>query len=125
MIEKSHFQDFLAESIDVCRPLLYRAVGITGACPRCGRELGKKPRASVLSGARGYCNACKWQGNGREQTILQSTKLTDSQLFFLFTFIQVGAEREAAAQFLGIAPATYDRWRMRLTASDSLPEGAN
>lgn len=122
MIEKSHFQDVLSESNDICRPHLYRAVGITGACPSCGSELGKKPRASVLEGGTGFCNACKWQGNGRKQTILQSSKLSDSQLFFLFAFVKAGADQVAASELLGIAPVTYERWRNRLAEQHGLPE---
>lgn len=108
------FSGFLPEIDDVCRGYLYRLLGVNGNCPRCGAELGKKPQATLMRGARTFCKSCPWKGNARDRTVMQNAKLSDAQAIFLFAFVSVDADRHMAAMLLGIDPVTYDVWKTRL-----------
>ena len=102
---------------DTARPMVIGILGITPCCRKCAAELSDRSRISFLGGKRVKCPACDWYGNWRFGTMLEGSRLNNTQFLALFFRYTIPADAPAIAKHLNIDPGTVREWREKLVSA--------
>lgn len=99
---------------DMSRQFAMGIIGVQPRCPRCGSAFSARVLASFLNGKRVKCGGCDFYGNWQYGTILEGSRLSNTQFLALFFKYTLPADAPAIAKHLGLDPGTVRSWRERL-----------
>lgn len=99
---------------DKARALVMGIIGVVPCCPKCGAEFSARVQKSFISGCRVKCTSCEFYGTWRFGTILDKSRLTNTQFLGLFFKYTLPNDAPAIGKRLGLDPATVREWRERI-----------
>jgi predicted RNA-binding Zn-ribbon protein involved in translation (DUF1610 family) len=103
-----------AQFDDISRQMVMAVAGVQPKCPKCGGEFSAKVQQSFQAGQRVKCGYCDFYGNWRYGTLLEGSRLNNTQFLALFFKYTLPGDAPAIAKQLGLDPGTVREWRERL-----------
>jgi len=105
---------YSSEFDDKSRALVMAIVGVRAQCPKCGAVFSQRVQSSFLAGQRVKCNHCEFYGNWRFGTLLEGSRLSNTQFLALFFRYTLANDAPAIARQLNLDPGTVRDWRERI-----------